>query len=216
MIRELVQTVYDSLIRDFLPQKIKVYNGVALNIGRLFDTNVVDPNYKQGTNDALRDHCKHDDHVVVIGGGLGVSAVVAAHAADSVTVYEGSLNQAELVRQTASLNRVADAVTVTEAIVAEDRDVYGDDISDTTVSPTDLVACDVLEMDCEGAERPILERIEIEPRVIIVESHPTFDAPPETVRSLLTEQGYEIIDRYELVNGNGNVTFTAVREPSNQ
>jgi hypothetical protein len=93
MLKSAAQTVYDSTIRDFLPRKIKVYNGVALDIGRLLDTNVVDPNYKYPTNDGLRTHCRHDDHVVVVGGGLGVSAVVAAHTADTVTVYEGASNR---------------------------------------------------------------------------------------------------------------------------
>lgn len=208
MLKAATQTIYDSTIRDYLPRKIKVYNGVALSIGRLFDTNVVDPEYKQGTNDSLRTYCRHDDHVVVIGGGLGVSAVVAAHAADTVTVYEGGIEIADQVRETARLNRVEDAVSVTEAIVAEDRDVYGESITETTVSPADLEACDVLEMDCEGAEIPILQGMGIEPRVVIVESHPTFDAPPTEVRSLLTERGYEIVDRHD-VDG-GNVTFTAV------
>lgn len=210
MVRSVIQRLYDSTVREFLPRKIKVYSGVALRIGRLFDTNVIDPDYKQGTNNALRKYCENDDHVVVIGGGLGVSAVVAAHVSDSVTVYEGGLDPAELVRQTARLNCVEEDITVTEAIVAENRDVYGDDITDTTVSPTDLVDCDILEMDCEGAEVPILEQMVIEPRVIIVESHPTFGAPPDTVRSLLTDKGYKIENRYE--QGNGNVTFTGVRE----
>jgi hypothetical protein len=212
MIKELVQSVYDSTIRDYLPRKIKVYNGVALGIGRLFDTNVVDPDYKQGTIGSLREYCEHDDHVVVIGGGLGVSAVVGAHAADTVTVYEGGIDIAERTRGTAGLNRVEDTITVTEAIVAEDRDVYGENITDTTVSPGEIEDCDVLEMDCEGAEVPILREMEIEPRVIIVESHPPFDAPPKQVRSLLTERGYEIVDRYELESG--NVTFTAILDGS--
>lgn len=213
MLKATAQRLYDSTIRDFLPRKIKVYSGVALGIGRLLDTNVVDPDYKAGTNDSLREYCLHDDHVVVIGGGLGVSAVVAAHAADSVTVYEGGIDFAEQVRETARLNRVEDAVAVREAIVAEDLDVYGQDITDTTVAPTELIDCDVLEMDCEGSEIRILEEMTIEPRVVIVESHPTLDAPHEQVKSLLVDQGYEIRDRHE-VDG-GNVTFTAVRTESN-
>jgi hypothetical protein len=208
MVNEILQAVYDSTIREYLPRKIKVYNGVALNIGRMFDANIVDPDYKQGTNGAIRSYCRHDDHVIVIGGGLGVSAVVAAHNADSVTVYEGGIEIAERVRETTRLNKVEDTVIVSEAIVAEDHDVYGEAVTDKIVSPVDLEECDVLEMDCEGAEVPILEKIEIEPRVIIVESHPKFDASPEDVRSLLTEHGYEIVDRYN--QGNGNVTFTGV------
>jgi hypothetical protein len=189
-----------------------VYNGVALGIGRLLDTNVVDPNYKQGTNDSLRKYGNHNDHVVVIGGGLGVSTVVAAHSANSVTVYEGGIEVAEQTRDAAKLNRVEDVVTVKEAVVAEGKDVYGNDITGTTVHPSELESCDILEMDCEGAEVPILQELEVKPRVIIVESHPTFDAPPARVRSLLTERGYKIVNRFELESG--NVTFTATLDES--
>lgn len=207
MKEEALQRVYDSTIREYLPRKVKVYNGVALNIGRLFDINVIDPDYKQGTINSIRTYCRHDDHVVVIGGGLGVSAVVAAHISDSVTVYEGGVEIADRLRETIRLNCVEDTVMVSEAIVAEDLDVYGKTITDKTVPPADLEECDVLEMDCEGAEIPILERMEIEPRIIIVESHPTFDASPIHVRSLLNEHGYEVVDRFD--QENGNVTFTA-------
>ena len=127
-------------------------------------------------------------------------------------MYEGGLEPAELVRETARLNRVWDTITVKEAIVAEDRDVYGEKITETTINPSELIDCDVLEMDCEGAELPILENLEIEPRVIIVESHPTFGAPPETIREILVERGYKIIDRYEL--DGENVTFTGVKSDS--
>lgn len=209
MIRNYIQTLYDETIRDFLPRKIKVYNGVALRIGRLFDTTVVAPNYKQGTNDSLREYCRHDDHVVVIGGGFGVSAVVAAHSADSVTVYEGGITPAQQVRETAGLNRVEDAVEVREAIVAEGHDVYGEDITNENILPRELPDCDVLEMDCEGAEVSILKKMEISPRVVIVESHPSFDSQPEEIRSLLIENGYEIVNRFQLESG--NVTFTGIR-----
>lgn len=63
-------------------------------------------------------------------------------------------------------------------------------------------------MDCEGSETAILDGMEITPRAVIVECHPTLDAPPEEVRPLLHECGYEIVDRFEAENG--NITLTAV------
>lgn len=209
MFRSSLQWVYDTTIRDHLPRKIKVYNGVALRIGRLFDVRVVDPDYKQGTIDPLREYSRRDDRITVIGGGLGVSAVVAAHEGESVTVYEGGLELVEQVRETAELNKVADDIEVREAIVAEEHDVYGETITRTRVSPGELEPCDVLEMDCEGAEESILRGLEIEPRVVIVESHPSFGVNPATVRDLLQDRGYEIVHRFELEGG--NVTYTGIR-----
>lgn len=207
MLRSLGQRLYDRTIREHLPRKIKVYNGVALPIGRLFDINVVNAEYKEGTMQSLRTHTQCDDRVTVIGGGFGVSTVIAARIAD-VTVYEGGLEMVEIIEETAWLNRVEESVEVRPAIVSEGNNVYGDAIADERVAPADLDPCDVLEMDCEGAEQHILEEMEIEPRAIIVESHPMFGVEPETIRDLLEERGYEIVDRFELENG--AVTFTAV------
>jgi hypothetical protein len=204
-----MQYVYDSTIRYITPRKIKVYNGVALNVGRLFDTNVIVPEYKQGTIEPLRILTKEEDDVTVIGGGFGVSAVVAAHQASSVTVFEGSRKQANIVRETAKLNRVAKDVTVIEAIVGRAIDVYGESHADTVMQPSELDRCDVLEMDCEGAEEFILKELDITPRVIIVESHPQFGVTPESIRQHLMDNGYDIEGAFELQSG--NLTFAAVR-----
>lgn len=206
MLKAVLQRLYDATIREHLPRKIKVYNGVAINFGRLLDTDVVDPDYKQGTIDPLREYTRHDDRVVVIGGGLGVSAVVAAHHGESVVVYEGGVEWADRVRETADLNRVDGTIQVREAIVGDEFDVYGDDHTESRVAPSELPSCEVLEMDCEGAEQPILERLEIEPRIVIVETHPAFGVEPGEIREQLEVRGYDIVNRYEL--STGNVTLT--------
>src|SRR3990170_300190 len=54
--------------------------------------------------------------------------------------------------------------------------------------------CDILELDCEGAEREILSKLDIEPRVIIVESHGHLGSPSSLVKSLLISKGYRILD----------------------
>ena len=64
------------------------------------------------------------------------------------------------------------------------------------IDPADLPACDVLEMDCEGSELGILKGMQIRPRVLIVELHPTrYDAPDAAifVVELIEEMGYEVV-----------------------
>lgn len=209
MLRRWVQRIYDSTVREHLPRKIKVYNGVALNVGRLLDSNVVVPDYKQGTIDPLREFTNYDDDVTVIGGGFGVSTVVAAHQGRSVTVFEGGREFARLVRETAELNRVDRDVSVIESIVGSEIDVYGEEVTDSVVPPEELEDCDVLEMDCEGAEEEILRGMEITPRVVIVESHPQFGVDPQSVRGILIDRGYTIESTFELESG--NVTFAGVQ-----
>ena len=53
--------------------------------------------------------------------------------------------------------------------------------------------CNILKMDCEGAELPILQNIKIRPRLIIVEAHPSLNSPKEEVSDLLNKLGYDII-----------------------
>jgi len=56
-----------------------------------------------------------------------------------------------------------------------------------------LPDCDVLEMDCEGADTSILSNLNIRPRVIIVEIHPhKHGLEPVTVPKRLREMRYEI------------------------
>jgi hypothetical protein len=61
--------------------------------------------------------------------------------------------------------------------------------------PCQLPACDVLELDCEGAEVEILRGMIIQPRVILVETHGLFGAPTDLVASLLETRGYVVSDR---------------------
>lgn len=62
------------------------------------------------------------------------------------------------------------------------------------VPPTDIPYCDVLVLDCEGAEIDILEEMKIRPRAVVVETHGMFDAPEAAVRDRLDQAGYEIIE----------------------
>ena len=60
--------------------------------------------------------------------------------------------------------------------------------------PAEIPDCDVLEMDCEGAETSILSEMSIRPRVILVETHGCLGAPTSDVRDLLITIGYEVED----------------------
>ena len=61
--------------------------------------------------------------------------------------------------------------------------------------PSQLPPCDVLQLDCEGAEVGILREMMIQPRVILVETHGLLGAPTHLVASLLKKHGYVVADR---------------------
>ncbi len=72
--------------------------------------------------------------------------------------FEGNSWNVSKIKGTAARNRLSGRLTVKHAVVGEAIAVYGgsDQLASLVVSPTELPECDVLELDCEGAELPIL------------------------------------------------------------
>jgi hypothetical protein len=156
------------------------------------------PSYEAGLITALREVIRPGDNVIVIGGGLGVTAVVAALRVGPLGVvqcFEGSKQHVAFVKQTAARNRVTN-LSVRHAVVARSIMVYasGGDVG-ALLPPSQLPPCDVLELDCEGAEVEILQELAVQPRVILVETHGMFGAPSGLVASLLERRGYIVSDR---------------------
>lgn len=201
---------YDTYIRPHLPLRKVSYNGVPVQVARLGDSIIpwheTDiPGYEQALVKGIREHVEEGDKIVIVGGGWGVSTVVAARHAGyhgCVTTFEGSLSAAKNVQNTVEVNSVTNRVTVKHAVVGQAISLHGTTSEDEsvsnelpTISPTKLPQCDVLVLDCEGAELDILSRMEIDPRTIIVETHGIYGAPESEVRSCLQENGYDVIDK---------------------
>jgi len=165
------------------------------------------PNYEVTLVAGLKETVQSGDRVVVVGGGLGVTATVAALCtgpSGTVQCFEGSKHQVRFVRQTAARNNVNN-VTVHHAVVANSIAVYGtasasDDLG-SILPPSQLPACNVLQLDCEGAEVEILRELTIQPRVILVETHGVHGAPTELIASLLCRRGYIVSHRGEAEPG---------------
>jgi hypothetical protein len=81
-----------------------------------------------------------------------------------------------------------------------------------------LPECDVLLLDCEGSEIGILEKLTVQPRVILVESHGMYDSPSQEIEELLKRQSYSIkskepaVKESEFCCDNDIYSITAVRE----
>jgi len=151
------------------------------------------PEYESGLVEGIQRNIRSNDNVLVIGGGVGVVTSLAALQSSPngrVTCYEGSKKEALLVRRTAEINAVANRVTVIHAVVGEALHVYGAQPNEKPVSAVDLPPCDVLIMDCEGAELNILRQMSLRPRVILVEAHGAYGAPTKTVAEMPGVLGY--------------------------
>jgi hypothetical protein len=155
------------------------------------------PDYEAGLLAGLAKTVESGDRVVIIGGGLGVTAVAAAlrtGPTGNVRCFEGSQQHVRFVQRTAARNGVTNIV-VHHAVVEKAIDVYGSGGDVGRVFPSSqLPECNVLELDCEGAEVEILRELTISPRVILVETHGIYGAPTHETASLLEDRGYVVSD----------------------
>jgi len=200
-LRRVGESLHCRYVRPHLPRRIARYNGFRVRAPRLFDSLLRSerfhrPSYESDIIDSLESRVQPGDEVVIVGGGLGVSAVAAAKRAGHrgrVTVFEGASELVTRIRETAELNGVSDRIEVHHAIVGPEIHLRGAADEAARVLPEELPVCDVLELDCEGAELAILDALDIAPRVLIVETHGLFDAPTTTVRDSIVENGYVVI-----------------------
>jgi hypothetical protein len=146
---------------------------------------------------SLRRCVQGGDTVVIVGGGVGVTTVVAAQQvgpSGSVLCYEGAETCVSDIRKAVRLNQVTARVIVTHAVVARPIAVYGDESGrGAVVPPSALPPCDVLELDCEGAEADILRQMHIRPRVIVVETHGVYGAATADIETILARLCYEVM-----------------------
>jgi hypothetical protein len=177
-----------------------------------------DDGYEAAEMDAIRAYVEPGDHVVVVGGGLGVTAVTATRAAREsgrVTVFEPSSTAVSVCARTISHHDLDDTVQIEHASIGAPQNscfTYGPQ-DDIRRIPYDRmpVDTDVLEMDCEGEELPILQHMTIRPRVVLVETHGNHNA----VRDVLIERGYRIDsvidDRVASAEGDASGDRTHIR-----
>ena len=213
-LRRLPVSFYHRSIRRFLPTiGYATYNGVDVRETKLLDPyfqnewwdTVSDwPEYENGLVTLHEKATRDGDDVVIIAGGNGVSLYWAAkHVGESgsITAYEASDQQIEIIHNVISRYDLEDRCRLYHALIAEDIGVYGSESSVDVISPAKLEDCNVLELDCEGAELAILDEMDIRPREIYVELHPHLvDYNIRDVLDRLHEMGYEI---HQTVGHNG-------------
>lgn len=215
----IIHNLYNRFIRPYLPHKISVHNGVAVKDKvKLFDFTDIHPDYESALVSAIRTQVEEGDSVIVVGGGLGVSTVAAVEATRRegvVETYEGSVEQYDIVNNTVSLNGVDDYANVNHAIVGSFLDhsaeTYGKSGNAEVVNPSSLAESDVLVLDCEGAELEILSNISHNPETVIVETHGFLDSTEQEARNVLSERGYNVINRGVELESKGVYVLTAVQ-----
>lgn len=214
---DLVWRIYNYFLRDHIPRKISVHNGVPTRAhARLLDPKDEFPEHEEALIRAIRNQANQGEDVVIVGGGLGISTVATAcsvRPGGSVITYEASQSQVQNVKETVDLNQVSDIVTIKHGIVGPyssfSEDKYGSTGDAPRIDTSKLPNCGSLVLDCEGAEVEIIREMEIRPKTIVVETHGFLGTDEESVRSALGENGYEVIDREVGWEPNGIYILTA-------
>lgn len=221
----IIQYIYSRFLRDYLPSSTISFNGVQAE-GCIFDPYIPGKspaNYEHGLVAELQSLVKSGDKVIIVGGGIGVSTVVAARQVGqdgSVHVFEGNREQLNTCQRTVALNNVAGQVTFNHAVVGEDVNVYSGHGDAETIPATDLPNADVLVLDCEGAEQKILDQLRNGPLPsrLIVESHGRYGSPADSVEQKLKSLEYRVGEKRlaevtfpELAAANDLFILTGVR-----
>lgn len=173
------------------------------------------PMYEQELVEAIESYVQKNDHVTIIGGGLGVTAIKSSKIVGSegtVNVYEGSKEFYDRVRRSVKHNNMDNIISVNHAIVGEAKELYGEKGNPDNINPNSLQSCDVLEMDCEGSELYILENMNIRPRCIIVETHGIYGSPTEKVKEALKNINYNIVSEKSHIEEEDVKILVAVQE----
>jgi len=176
----MIQTLYNRLVREQLPQKWKVTGDIAVKSGRLLDT-TDEIDMEKTLRMGIREVVTPGDSVLIIGGGYGTSTVEASR----LTGENGSVHTIEPVAE--NLNRIDetirhnythDNIRVTNGYVSHVTDESIDQFGEPEgmcIDPSELDRYDVIVIDCEGAETEIVPALDY--RDMVLESHEWTDSP---------------------------------------
>lgn len=170
-----------------------MWNGIPARAEGLLDFEDRHPQYKQGLIESIYKQVENDSKVVLVGGGRGISTVHCLRAgAAEVVVYEASAEMLDVAKETIEIQGKSDKVRLVHTIVGDAIEIYGAIEGAKKLSPAELDTGDLLLLDCEGAERSILESIVDYPQKVIVETHPERGVPTGESKELLKKNGYTI------------------------
>lgn len=200
----MIQTIYNRTLRSLQKKwglrKPNYYNEVKVPEQAALTDRQYELDYKPVAISAIHDNIKSGDNVLEIGAGRGVFSVEAARTGGEVTAFEASASQCTLARLTAKANGFQDAIDIQHVCVGDPEgcNVYGEVGNAQIILVQNLPECDVMLMDCEGAEYMIIGWMGNQPNRIIVETHPNMGGQTGEILDLLNKQGYDPVSVEEM------------------
>lgn len=146
--------------------------------------------YEENTISAMKKYVKPGDRVTIVGGGYGVTGIVAMESGGKVTIIEASKERARTIGENWKHYNLKGSII--HGYVGTPISVWGE--LEGAKKIVDIPDCDILELDCEGAEKEVLASLKISPGVIIVESHGHLGSSSASVKNQLKNLGYRVTD----------------------
>lgn len=207
-IQKVPAYLYRNIIRPILPTVgYQTFNGIKVMRIKVGDKYLPanwrsfveseKPNYETALVKGLKKFVKTGDKVVIVGGGNGITTSIASKLTGPtgmVNCYEASKQSYKKIKKTLLHNDLPNNIEIINKCVGEPVSIWGNLSESEIVKADELPVCDLLELDCEGAERKILRELSFKPKTILVETHGNFNSPTKKIRKLLNELGYQIIN----------------------
>ncbi|MGQ4557298.1 hypothetical protein [Halobellus sp. GM3] len=153
----------------------------------------------------IEENTQRNDSVVVVGGGRGITATLEAKNVGSngdVLIFEAFPEKSKKIKQVLSANSINAETNVRTAAVANKKPSNFPPKT-ILVDPSDLPRCDVLELDCEGAEIEIIDKLPFLPRDIYVETHGIYGTPRDDVINALERNRFEVVKSFDHIKKKG-------------
>lgn len=164
------------------------------------------PDYEEQYLSALSTIIDSGDNVVLIGGGEGVSSIVAAKSvgpSGSVHTYEAAAEAADKAQTLVDFHELNNLVKITHSIVEVEGALRGNSKGADVVPIGEIPEADVLGIDADGAEFEMIKNIPQWATTLAVEHHPvikqdtlSIEYQPKRIRRELQEKNFSISEEW--------------------
>jgi hypothetical protein len=179
-------------IRPALPWRTVTIDGQTFT--RRFKLIDIDPqHYESATRRFMRRYLDENDHLLVCGGGTGVTALTAAQRVEHVTAVEADREVIDRLLEHITINDVQN-VSVYQGWVGQPTDA-DKPIHVDAVHLDRFEGVTAAEIDLEGNGLQVIDMLPESVQTVFYETHPTMGVDRELALHHLNAAGFDIIDR---------------------
>lgn len=190
VIVDILGYVYKILLRRFLPYKSVKIDGFEIDyLAKLLDPGFHYRDYESVTVDAIEELIRPESRVLIVGAGVGRTALHVARTASEVAIVDASKIMLERARVNLEKNGF-ESYSLVHGRVGSGDNVFEAATKAPEIQLNGLGHFDLAEVDIEGDEVVAIEQLE-NVNCIIAESHPQYGTTKAEIIDALTERGYE-------------------------